>query len=232
MTMKRLALAYLPDRLLKIARSYHYRNSLRHYDVNTEPDLRACQSILKPGDTVLDIGANIGVYTRFCSEFVGPSGRVISLEPVPETYSYLTSNVKALKLKNVECLNIAASDHDDDSGRMSIPQYSTGGANLYESQLSSEGNVQVKVAKLDTLFPDLTPAFIKCDVEGHDVACINGASNLIRRCKPKWMVEVSKKETFELFHSLNYIPFIYEEGKFRPYDPTQSAVNYFFFPAP
>jgi FkbM family methyltransferase len=231
MITKHLALRYLPDRLLKVARSVHYRNSLKHYDIDAEPDLHACRSLLKEGDTVLDVGANIGVYTRFCSEFVGPSGRVISLEPVPETYSYLTGNVRALNLKNVQCFNVAASDHDDESGRMSIPQYDTGGRNLYTAKLSSEGNVAVKVARLDTLFPDLTPAFIKCDVEGHEVACIKGALNLIRRCQPSWLVEVSSQETFELLFSLKYAAFSYEENTFRPYDSSRPSANYFFFPA-
>jgi FkbM family methyltransferase len=231
MTLKRLAFRYLPNNMLRIARSLHYRSSIKHYDIDAEPDLYACQSILKPGDTVIDVGANIGVYTRFCAEFVGPSGRVISLEPVPETYSYLVGNVRALKLKNVECLNVAASDHDNDADRMTIPQYSTGGANLYEAKLSPDGNVPVKVARLDTLFADLTPAFIKCDVEGHEIACINGALNLIRRCQPKWMVEISTNETFELFRSLNYVAFSHEEKRFCPYDSARPATNYFFFPA-
>jgi len=228
---KRMVLAYLPQGLLKIARSYHYRNSLRNCKITAEPDLRACQSVVKQGDTVLDVGANIGVYTRFCSEFVGPTGRVISLEPVPETFSYLKRNVRALKLKNVECLNVAASDHDSDSERMSIPDYSTGGLNLYEAKLSAEGNIVVKTAKLDTLFPNLNPAFIKCDVEGHEVACIHGALNLIRRCRPIWMVEVSKAETFELFRSLKYEASYYDGSELHPFDPQRPATNYFFSPA-
>ena len=230
MKFKNLALHYLPDSLLKFPRAMHYRNSLRHYDINAEPDLRGCRSIVNEGDTVLDVGANIGVYTRFCSEFVGPSGKVISLEPVPETYSYLSGNVRALGLKNVQCLNVAASDHDDDSARMAIPQYSTGGTNLYEAKLSSDGNVPVKVAKIDTLFPDLSPSFIKCDVEGHDVACITGGLNLIRRCQPTWLVEVSRQETFELFYSLGYKAFTYKENSFLPYDSARHSANYFFFP--
>ena len=230
MKLKDLALHYFPDSLLRIPRALHYRNSLRHYDIDAEPDLHGCRSIVKDGDTVLDVGANIGVYTRFCSEFVGPSGKVISLEPVPETYSYLTGNVRALGLKNVQCLNVAASDHDDDSARMAIPQYNTGGTNLYEAKLSSDGNVPVKVAKLDTLFPELNPAFIKCDVEGHDVACIKGGLDLVRRCQPNWLVEVSSQETFELFYSLGYKAFSYEEHSFLPYDSTRRSTNYFFFP--
>lgn len=228
---KRLALGYLPDDVLRMLRASHYRKSLKNYSLADEPDLLACQSILKLGDTVLDVGANIGVYTRFCSEFVGSTGRVLSLEPVPETFSYLTRNVRALKLKNVECLNVAASDHDSESERMSIPEYAAGGSNLYEAKLTPDGNVRVKAAKLDTLFPELNPAFVKCDVEGHEVACIRGSVNLIRRSRSVWMVEVIRAEVFELFNSLGYQTFTYSKGEFRPFDSDRPSVNYFFFPA-
>jgi FkbM family methyltransferase len=231
MTIKQMALTYLPGSWLRLARTSHYRNSLRKYDINSEPDLYGCRSILRQGDTVLDVGANIGVYTRFCSEFVGLSGRVISLEPVAETYSYLSKNVSALGLKNVECLNVGASDHDSETERMTVPKYPTGGANLYESKLSPDGNVRVKVAKLDTLFANISPTFIKCDVEGHEVACIKGALNLIQRCQPKWMIEVSTPETFELLRSLNYEAFSYVGNVFLPYDSTRPSTNYFFLPA-
>ncbi|MEO6847206.1 MAG: FkbM family methyltransferase [Chthoniobacterales bacterium] len=225
-----MALSYFPASLLKVARSLHYRSSLTHYDMTMEPDLLGCQKLIVPGETVLDVGANIGVYTRFCSDFVGPSGQVISLEPLPETFSYLVQNVHSLGLKNVRCLNLAASDHDGDSDAMTVPKYPTGGTNLYEAALSSTGNIRVKTAKLDTLFSDLSPHFIKCDVEGHEVECIRGAMELIRRCRPKWMIEVSKKETFELFYPLGYKAFFYEEGQFHSYDGACARTNYFFLP--
>jgi FkbM family methyltransferase len=228
--IKRLALRYLPGDVMKIARTLHYRSSLKNYDIDNEPDLRACQKIVKPGDTVVDVGANIGVFTRFCSEFVGPEGHVISIEPVPETFAYLRSNVNALKLKNVECVRVAASDHDSELERMSIPEYSTGGANLYEAKLSTQGNVVVRTARLDSLVPHLSPSFIKCDVEGHEVECIHGALNLIRRCRPTWMVEVTNPETFDLFRTMKYQAFYYESGEFRKYDPARRTVNHFFFP--
>jgi hypothetical protein len=61
---------------------------------------------------------------------------VIALEPVPETFSYLSGNVRSLGLANVRCLQIAASDHDSQMESMYVPQYSAGGANLYESKIS------------------------------------------------------------------------------------------------
>ena len=235
MLLKQLALTYLPDRLLKAVRSVHYRNSLRTYNVDAEPDLLGCRALIEPGQTVLDIGANIGVYTRFCSEFVGPTGRVFSLEPVPETFGYLQHNVEALGLTNVTCFNTGASDHDSKSELMSVPEYAGGGANLYESRLTPDGNVPVKVARLDTLFPDLSPDFIKCDVEGHELACVRGALGLIARCRPKWMIEVTHTETVPLMESLGYQALVFVAGDFRPYQggapgPNVVGPNLFFVP--
>jgi FkbM family methyltransferase len=230
MSLKQIALKYLPDTVLKSVRTRHYQNQLKHYPLSEEPDLLGCKALLRPGDTVLDVGANIGVYTRFCSEFVGPTGQVHSLEPIPETFSYLTSNVRALGLANVTCHNLAASDKDQDQAAMSVPQYSTGGANIYEATLSDNGDIPVKTTRLDTLFPNLSPRLIKCDVEGHEVACINGALELIARCRPRWVVEVSNPRTFEVFASLNYDPFIYDQGSFRPATPTDKVPNFFFLP--
>ncbi|WP_263366380.1 FkbM family methyltransferase [Edaphobacter bradus] len=230
MSLKQIALKYIPNPVLQPVRARHYQNQLKHYDLNAEPDLLGCKALLRPGDIVIDIGANIGVYTRFCSEFVGASGRVFSLEPIPETFSYLTNNVRSLGLTNVSCYNLAASDHDQDRATMSIPQYSTGGANIYEATLSQTGDIPVKVTRLDTLFPDLSPNLIKCDVEGHEVACINGALQIIARARPRWIVEVSGPRTFELFASLGYDAFVYDKGSFRPAIPTDKTPNYFFFP--
>lgn len=230
MSLKNVALKYLPDSVLRVVRSRHYSNQLRQYPMDAEPDLFGCQALLQPGDTVLDVGANIGVYTRFCSEFVGPAGAVHSFEPIPETYKYLSRNVAALGLQNVTCYNVAASDKDQAHAAMSMPEYDSGGANIYEARLSEQGNIPVKTARLDTLFPKLSPKLIKCDVEGHDLACIEGAVELIKRAQPIWIVEVSGPETFQLLESLGYETFVWSNGKFRPVTPSDKVPNYFFFP--
>lgn len=230
MSLKRIAFKYFPDPALRFVRAHHYQNQLKHYDINDEPDVLGCKALLCPGDIVLDIGANIGVYTRFCSEFVGPSGRVFALEPTPETFSYLTRNVRYLGLSNVVCYNLAASDQDNDHARMSLPSYTTGGTNLYEAALSDTGDIPVKTVRLDELFRDLCPKFIKCDVEGHEVHCIHGALELIARCRPIWMIEVLNPQVFEIFSSLDYEVFIWDQNGFRHSTPTDKRPNYFFSP--
>ncbi|WP_165229056.1 FkbM family methyltransferase [Aquisphaera insulae] len=73
--------------------------------------------VLKPGDTVMDIGANIGSFSILAGSVVGPGGRVIAFEPVPATYQRLVQNLELNGLKNVECHNAAI---DAEEGELTI----------------------------------------------------------------------------------------------------------------
>lgn len=68
--LKRLV-SLLPEGLQQALRRAHYRRKLTLARVTDEPDLAAIGLLTKPGDTVLDIGANFGLFTRFLSESVG-----------------------------------------------------------------------------------------------------------------------------------------------------------------
>ena len=72
---------------------------------------------LKPGDTVVDIGANIGSFTVLAASIVGPGGRVIALEPVSGTFARLQKNVGLNRLENVTCRNEAV---DSRAGTLEI----------------------------------------------------------------------------------------------------------------
>lgn len=50
---------------------------------------------MAPGDWALDIGANVGHYTKRMSDLAGPEGRVIAFEPVPDTFAVLCANAQA-----------------------------------------------------------------------------------------------------------------------------------------
>ena len=54
------------------------------------------RDLIKPGMTAIDVGANIGTYTRFLAELVGDAGRIIAFEPHPRNYERLVLNVAAL----------------------------------------------------------------------------------------------------------------------------------------
>ncbi len=72
---------------------------------------------LSPGDTVVDIGANIGSFAIVAASLVGPSGRVIALEPMPGTFQRLEQNVALNRLRNTKCECVAI---DCEEGNLSL----------------------------------------------------------------------------------------------------------------
>jgi FkbM family methyltransferase len=242
-TIKRLALRFLPDRMLQKLKKIHYAKALRAASEQGEPDLKVVRELVGAGSHVIDIGANFGLYTKFLAELVQPTGRVYSIEPIPLTYEILTANLKRLKLRNVEPFNLAVSD-DDAEVRMVVPQYRSGGENFYEARIiesptgSAMRSVRVQSRALDSLFGHLRSIdFIKCDVEGHELACLRGAQSILRVAKPAWLIEVSGNpddqrssagEVFRIMGETGYMPFWFDGRHLRQRERGDRSVNYFF----
>ncbi|OGW97297.1 MAG: hypothetical protein A2Z81_08655 [Omnitrophica WOR_2 bacterium GWA2_45_18] len=193
---------------------------------------------------MLDIGANIGVYTKFLSDMVGEQGRVTSFEPVPTTFDILSSNIQRLNLKNVRLFNVAVSDQNK-MVKMEVPVYKTGGENFYESriveQVSSDSFrcVEVQSRSLDSLCSEFIQkiSFVKCDVEGFEYHCLTGAAQFIRDHSPVWLMEISSDpdddrtlahKTFGLLAEAGYEPFLFDGKIFRKRQRGDKTVNYFF----
>ncbi|MCE9529674.1 MAG: FkbM family methyltransferase [Planctomycetes bacterium] len=240
--IKRLALRFFPDLLLQKLKKIHYAKSLREASLNGEPDLKVVRHLVGPGSRVIDIGANFGLYTRFLADLVQPGGRVYSIEPIPLTYEILTSNLKRLKLRNVEPFNVAVSD-DDRTVTMEIPGYSSGGENFYEARIvtsAGEGlrSVKTEARALDSLFGDAGNIdFIKCDVEGHELACLQGAAAILENSQPAWLIEISgspdrertsASEVFRLMAGYGYSPYWFDGLHLRQRERGDRSVNYFF----
>jgi FkbM family methyltransferase len=203
---------HLPQSLQPMVRKY--RNEWLVRNCAPEPDAVACKRYIAPGANVLDIGANIGSFTRVFSEYVGASGTVHAVEPVRETFGYLLNNVEKLGLKNVFVYNAAASDRCGFS-RITIPSWEGGGRNFYEASVSDSGEFPARLLTLDLLFYDLKPSFIKCDVEDHDVQVVLGAQRIIKDFAPAWLLEVAHPETvMPLMQSYGYRPLNGENSVF------------------
>ncbi|MFA6235219.1 MAG: FkbM family methyltransferase, partial [Bacteroidota bacterium] len=85
-----------------------------------EPEYHILDQLVSEGEWVIDVGANVGYYSKKFSDLVGPRGRVIAIEPVPETFAFLASNTLLFDNLNVSLLNLAASDAST-IVRMEIP---------------------------------------------------------------------------------------------------------------
>jgi FkbM family methyltransferase len=201
--MKRLA-ALLPNSWQHELRRRYFQWEIRHGRFYTdEKEYTLLDTLLRAGDWALDIGANVGHYTKRMAELVGPSGRVIALEPVPDTFSLLAANVRMFAHANVSLLNVAASDRIAIAD-MQVPRFANGLSNYYQASLSAgSGGLAVLTLPIDELSLP-TVRLVKIDVEGHELPALRGMRRLLQRDHPVLIVETGSQETTTLLGSLDY----------------------------
>jgi FkbM family methyltransferase len=202
--LKRLA-SGLPTSWQQELKRLQFRYEIRHGQFRTyEPEFLILGSLISAGDWVVDVGANVGHYTKTFSDLVGSEGRVIALEPVPETFELLSGNVLLFQHSNVTLLNMAASDRPGVAG-MQIPRFDTGLANYYQANLSQgKPDLNVLTLRLDALPLPHSVRLIKIDAEGHDPAVLRGAEALLARDHPFLIVETGSSDVAEHLRSFGY----------------------------
>jgi FkbM family methyltransferase len=189
-------LGSLPDPLQRELRRLHYARQIRRGRFGTdEPEYDMLERWVRAGDTVLDVGANIGRYTMKLSALVGPQGRVIAVEPVAETFVLLSENVSRSPHGNVTLLNVAASSGFEVVG-MTVPRDSSGIENLYQASIDggTEGGPRVLTAPMDALRLPSRISLAKIDVEGHELAALAGMDRILTEDRPVLIVEDSSAE--------------------------------------
>ena len=236
--LKSLVLKMLtPSQSLKLRRHYLAREVLNK-EGSKEIEHRILRDFLVRGDSVIDIGANVGAYTKEFSKLVGDSGRVFAFEPVGENFIILETVVRKAKLNNVTPFR-AALGAEVGSCDIVIPEMDgfTGYYWAHLTQTAESGlRESVTVHTLDQLISDNeieTVDFIKCDVEGGELDVVKGAQNLLRQQRPGWLMEVSRKtsdDIFRLFHDCGYTAYVYGQRleETQTYRDKEFS-NYFFF---
>jgi len=177
----------------------YYRRQIKKGNFKiSEPEYYKLQELIKTGDWVIDIGANVGHYTKRFSELVGPDGRVIAFEPVPATFSLLAANVQLFAYSNVTLINAAVSDKLHIVG-MTIPHFSNGMNNYYQAHISTvkDNPLSVLAIPLDSLYTDHRISLVKIDTEGHESSVIAGMYNLLKKNHPILIVETDSKKIVE-----------------------------------
>jgi len=189
--LKRLA-ARLPQSWQLTLRALHQARQLRMGQFGTnEPEADLLPHLIKPGDWVVDVGANVGHYTIPLARLVGPAGRVIAIEPVRDSFLLLGKNIRTAKLQNVTMLNIAASDHVH-VAEMTVPRLPYGLANYYRAQIRPDnGGESVLCIPLDSLKFLRHISLIKLDVEGHEEQVVRGMEQLVKASRPVLIAEKS-----------------------------------------
>jgi FkbM family methyltransferase len=143
-----------------------------------EPDLTAfMRRRLRPGDTFIDVGANVGYLSAFASKLVGPHGGVVAIEPAPATGAALRETVAMNDLTNIRLVAAAASDHDDELPLFVGRSYTMGLTTTVGRRFLLRENGRVRATTLGSLVTREELAntrLIKIDVEGAEDRVLGG----------------------------------------------------------
>ena len=140
-------------------------------------------TLVKPGDTVIDVGANIGYYTLQFAQLVGPQGRVIAFEPDPINYQLLVKNITENGYKNVTAVNKAVSDSKG-TLKLYINEENRGDNRMYDSS-DDRSAVSIETVALDEFLAKQQDSidFIKMDIQGAEILALKGMKNILSKNK-------------------------------------------------
>jgi FkbM family methyltransferase len=154
-----------------------------------EPEIEVLAEFVSWGDTVVDVGAHRGVYTWHLARIVGSTGRVLAFEPQPDLAAYLQ---KAFARSHR--VSVASSALSDEAGKatLTIPVWGST-AMVGHATLEGGGEIGIAVPRctLDSL--DVSPTFVKIDVEGHEAAVLRGARQTIEQHRPTLLIEIDRR---------------------------------------
>jgi FkbM family methyltransferase len=186
-----------------------------------EAELNLFLQIVRPGDIVLDVGANIGAFTVPLAKRVGINGRIYAFEPQRIINQRLNANVALNNLPNVHVYHAAVGSH---TGAVNVPtiDYSVN-ANFASVSLANPEDYsgmpaeEVPLLMLDSLKfsrldgSDACPSFIKVDVELMEEQVLLGAQELLWRCRPVLYLEnpcvMLSRPLVHLLYNLSYAPY-------------------------
>jgi FkbM family methyltransferase len=220
--------------------SFHFTRFLPYYR-NKFADLDLMLSLVAPGDICVDVGANLGVYSVKLAEAVGETGRVFSFEPVSLNYQTLVEGIPSKLMSRIATERLILSEHPGEMG-VCLSQrdgaYQSGFCRVVDDRQEDGPIETLKATNLDTYFEGYRDriAFIKCDVENHELEVLKGARGILETHAPKLLLELWDNAkfdpAFQLLEDLGYLAYHAEKGALKAIDKAQTGwrqKNDYFF---
>ncbi len=167
--------------VLEVLTQYQAARYLDHYEARTA---------LRDGDVALDGGAGYGTFTLLASRLVGPAGRVVAIEPVPDSLAALEGTVRANALDNVSVVRGAVGGREG-TVTIALPRgrYAEATGSADRAPLGPEVETfDVPCRTVDGLVDELALPrvdFIKLNIEGMEEECLRGAAETLRAHRPR-----------------------------------------------
>ncbi len=147
---------------------------------------------LRPGDCVLDIGANVGYYSLLAASLVGPGGSVHAFEPCETALTSLRRNVALNPAAAVTLHPLALADRVQSAPFFVASEAHTGLSSLRDLGDRTHRVAEVATAPLDHLIDTIPPVrLMKIDVEGAELRVLRGARGLLERDRPDLLLELT-----------------------------------------
>ena len=151
------------------------------------------RATILPGMTVLDVGANIGVFSLLMARWTTPQGKVFAFEPSPHAFSALEDHVDLNGVHDiVQPVQTAISDHCGTADFYWLPFNGESTLSSSHSRLPEATVTQVPVTTIDEFCTThrVAPQLIKVDIEGFELQALQGACETVRHAQPIFVVEM------------------------------------------
>lgn len=188
------------------------RHGFTIYGEEDPQERELIKKIVKEGNTVIDVGANIGIHTVTMANCVGKTGHVYAFEPSQNNVKLLRQTMKLNGFHNVSIIDKAVSDKPGKS----LFYLSNGiSAHSLTDFGYNKGSVEIDVESLDHFFENLDKKidFLKIDAEGYDFKVLRGMQNILKNSDLKFLIEFFPERLKKAGDSPSeFLQFLFENG--------------------
>lgn len=164
-----------------------------------EDEIRFVRRLLQPGDAVIDVGANYGVYALSMARAVGPEGLVAALEPASETAGYLDASAWIGDLAQLDVVEAAASNRAGTATLYASPHAELSSLHAVAEAEAEEEEVElVTLDGLAEMWAGRSIRFLKLDAEGEEAAILEGARRTLAAHAPLVMYKLKRGAAADL----------------------------------
>jgi FkbM family methyltransferase len=188
---------------------------------------KVAMATIRPGDWVVDAGANVGIMAGQLAKAVGPQGVVWAIEPLPRNVARLRELVADNRLAQLQVIDVAVGAKDEHA-QLRLPRPGFSGWASFTATWNRAGVIDVAVRRLDALVDEMAPEqplrFIKLDVEGFEFEFLEGARATLARYRPFVYAEFNDDLNRNRGRSSAELMLAFRELGYRPWGP-QAALR-------
>jgi FkbM family methyltransferase len=212
LTHRNLDLQLLPDVKIRCYPDSRSAAAVIYCGLYDYDEMNFLLRYLRPEDSFIDIGANVGVYTLLAASKIR-YGSIYSFEVFPKNYDRLQENIKLNQFPQVKTYEIAVSDQ---TGTIAL-NIAEGDSMPFITHAAANNTITVPTDTLDNLLqnqPLANLTLAKMDIEGAEILALKGALSLLKQQRPRvWILEINdtvshfghqKQDLVDFLHSYGY----------------------------